>query len=58
MNNLVTLVDEIGALKAKLAPDLAKLKEKEEELKSLGKGRYSGVLLYLVTNAATWTWRL
>lgn len=47
-NNLVlninnaALVDEIGDLKARIAPLSEKLKELEAELKSKGEGRYRG----------------
>jgi hypothetical protein len=41
-DNLRVTVDNIGIMKARIAPLLAQLKELEDHLKSFGPGRYVG----------------
>jgi hypothetical protein len=40
--NIAWLVDTIGGIKARIAPELARLKEMEAQLKAHGNGRYKG----------------
>lgn len=42
INNTAAIVDQIGLLKAQLAPQLAQLKKLEEALKASGPGVYTG----------------
>lgn len=44
MTDVKTLVDQIGNLKARLAPDLETLEGLENQLKALGDNKYSGNL--------------